>query len=768
MVEGRWTEFSYANYEFFRKHDESFQELCAFESNRHRLRIRVLDGSDGRDFRFARGKVVSGNYFSVLGVKPAVGRLLAPADDQLGAPGMAVMSYAYWHSQYNEDRSVVGRVLEVNGAPFTIVGVAAKGFSGESAYSEDLWFPLASYATVALHEPVLQDKSTYWLNLMGRLRPGVSIRQASAAANVELRELLQAEAGPQPSDRYQRAMAGSYIGLVPGARGISLLRSQYSQALEILMAVAGLVLLIACANVANLLLSRGSARTREISVRLALGASRGRLVRQLFTEGLLLAGLGGLAGLVAAKWGAQALFTTVMGAGSTVNVFGSGSVLLFLLSVSTLSAILFGIAPAIGASRAELSASMKGIGAAKAISRGWLGGANTLVVFQVAMALPLLIGAGLFVRTLEKLMAQQLGFSEGRVLVARVDPQIAGYAAEELPLFYESLREGMSSLPGVTSVTFDSTTPMGGGESTVNISIEGRGTKDSSGATETSGEETAHVVEVGERYFETIGTPILLGRDISAEDIQEKRQVAVINQTMARRYFGGKSPIGRRYCHGSPFDPRKAVEIVGVAADARYYSLRDDIPPMVFNATAEFRRGGYLVLRGAGNTTAIITEASKRATELAPRLPPLRVFPLRDQVQDQLRQERTVVDFSSAFGALALLLACVGLYGTMAYRVSLRTGEIGVRMALGAQRVNVMWLVMRESALLLVVGLPIGVLLALGSTRFVRSQLFGLSASDPLTIASAAGALAVIAMIAAYLPARRAMNVDPVVALRNE
>jgi predicted permease len=429
-----------------------------------------------------------------------------------------------------------------------------------------------------------------------------------------------------------------------------------------------------------------------------------------------------------------------------------------------LSGILFGLAPALSAGRSDLSASMKGAGRPKAISFS-RGSANALVVFQIAMALPLLIVCGLFARTLENLMAQKLGFSDDQVLVARINPHVAGYTSAELPVLYQTLLSGLSSLPGVVSCTFDATTPLGGSESAGNISFQGS-SKGASG--DKSDEASAHIDKVGERYFETLGTPILLGRDISPEDIREKRRVAVINQTMAQQYFGKSSPLGQRYSKGSPFDPNRAFEIVGVSADARYYSLRAAIPATAFDAEVPLDREASLILRVVGNPTAIRAQASKRIGELATRLPPVRVVPLRNQVEDQFQQDRAVVDLSSVFGGFALVLASIGLYGTMSYRVSRRTNEIGVRMALGAQRSYVLWLVMRESAILVAFGLPTGALLALASTRLIRNQLFGLSPSDPFTIVLAASVLAGIAMIAGYIPARRAMKVDPMVALRYE
>ncbi len=767
-MSGRWFEFTYHDYEFFRDHNESFREICAFESNRHTIRIRALDSGSPAGTEFARGKVVSGNYFSLLGVQPTAGRLLSPSDDRPGAPNVAVMSYAYWHRRYNNDSSIVGRTLEINAAPFTIVGVAPPEFFGESMNTEDFWFPLIAHPQVARHKPVFEDTTYYWLNMMGRLKLGVTLHQAQVAVNIELRQLLLADAGPKPSLRYQRSLANSHIQLAPGALGISYLRSKYSQPLHVLLAVVAFVLLIACANVANLLLSRAAAREREIAVRLAVGASRGRLVRQLLTESVLLSSMGGLLGILGAWWGAKFLFTMVAGNGFPVHISENSTVLGFTLLISLVAGILFGLAPAMGASRQDLANSMKGNVDPASVSFRKFASANCLVVLQIAMALPLLVGAGLFARTPQNLLSEDLGFREDRVLVAYIEPETAGYSPEQVDVLYPSLLEGISAIPGVLSATLDSTTPMGGHESATNISIQGPSAPHPEKSGAPYDDMGAHMVDVGARYFETLGIPIFLGRDISPEDIQQNRRVAVINQTMARKYFAGVSPIGQQYCSGSPFQPDRASEIVGVAADARYYSIREAIPPTAFNALAQIRGGAYIVIRSAGDPTRIEAEAPHVIASLGTLLPSTSVVPLRNQVQDRFKQDRTVAGLSVTFGGLALILACIGLYGTMAYRVSRRTREIGIRVALGAQRSGVLWLVMKECALLVTAGFGIGIPLTLASMRVIASQLFELSPMDPLTIALVSVILVIVAAIAGFVPARRAIRVDPMVALKYE
>ncbi len=754
--------FSYSEYLYFQGQNEPFRDLCAFESESNRPRIRLASAGANSPPEFAHGKVVSGNYFSVLGVNPAAGRMLSPEDDRPGASPVAVMSYAYWQRRFHGDPSVVGRAMEVNGSPFNVVGVAAPEFFGESVKREDFWFPIVAQPQVTLSDSLLDNNDSYWLNFMGRLKPGVTRQQAQAIVGVQLHQILAEQAGSHPSADDLFTMNNAYIRLAPGGEGISYLRFRYSQSLHILMAVAGLVLLIACANVANLLLSRAAAREKEISVRLALGASRGRLIRQLLTESALLACLGGALGILLAQRAATILFTVVAGNGTPLKVSPNLAVLAFTTSISLLAGITFGLVPALRANRTDIAASMKGAVRARTASGLHLGFANGLVVFQVAASLPLLIGAGLFLRTLQNLMAQELGFEDERVLVAEIaSPQIAGYSPDQLPALYQSLLGRVQAIPGVHSATLDSSSPFGGHNSSGDFSIEGR-------APQPGQKMIAWRVQVGARYFETMGIPMLLGRDITPEDIQENLSVAVINQTMARQYFPGENPIGKKYCEGSPFSADKASEIIGVAGDARYYSFRDQIPPMIFTAASQLPRGGSIVVRAAGDPKSLEVAIRGAVREVSTILPVPSVDFLGEQVHNELLPVRTVAELSSTFGALALLLACTGLYGTMAYRVARRTNEIGIRMALGAQRSNILWLILKDCLLLSILGLVIGVPLALAGTRLIASQLFKLSPMDPLTVAFAGFVMIAVALLACWIPARRAMRVDPMVALRYE
>jgi len=769
LPRGAWYRFSYHNYLFFRDHDDSFTDLAAFDTSRYALKIQTPGSSAGAHAEFGHGKVVSGNYFSVLGVKPAAGRMLSPDDDRPRAPAVAVMSYAYWHQRYSDDPSVVGRVIEVNDAPITVVGVAGPDFFGESTQSEDFWFPLVAQPRINRQANRFEDRGVYWLNFVGRLRPGVTLEKAQAAVNVQLLQMLQTDAGSHPSDSDKRALSDMHIELAPGDRGLSILRTEYSQPLHILMAIAGLVFLIVCANVANLLLSRGAAREREVAVRLTVGASRGRLVRQFLTESVLLSVLGGAIGVVLARWCAKTLFLIVAGSGYPVQFSENTRVLCFAVLISMAAGFLFGLAPAIGASRQDFAMAMKGDNRARRKSLFGLGGANTFVILQIAAAVPLLVGTGLLARTLQKLTSEDLGYHEDHVLLTYIDTYTAGYTPKQLPALYQSLLARISALPGVRAVSFGSEEPFGGSTHTSNISFEGL----ASPSAGTPSEMMAHIDDsVGPNYFETLGIPILRGRDISSDDIEEGRRVAVINETLARKYLPGADPVGMKYCTDDPCPADQAYEIVGVAADARYYSLRDAVPPIAFNANppadAHISRARYIVIRATGDPRVIEAEAPKIIAATADQLPTASVVPLHDQVLGSLRQDRIVTGLVGAFGGLGLLVACIGLYGTMAYRVARRTREIGIRMALGAQQSNVLRDVIKESSILFGTGLLIGILLAVSMTWIIASRLFGVSSMDPVTMALAAGCLTVVAGIATAIPARRATRVDPMVALRYE
>jgi predicted permease len=756
---GLWFAFSNQDFAYFRDHNESFKELCALQSRTDELEIRAAGASGPANS--ARGNLVSGNFFSFLGLSPAAGRLFSPEDDRPQAPPAVVLNYAYWTSKFHNDPSAIGQVIEINGTAFTIIGVAPRDFSGVGYTAPNLWLPLAFQPQVTLSAPYSNDPHEYWLNIIARLEPGVSLRQAQAAVNIQLKQELRAQSRRETAQEIEK----SEIELAPGAGGISYLRYTYSEALHILMAIAGTVLLIVCANVANLLLSRSSAREKEISIRLAIGASRNRLIRQLLTESFLLAVCGGALGILVARWGAQALIILVTGSSSVIKASIDAPVLIFTAAVSITAGILFGLVPALRASRVDLVAPMKGS------AGGGLrfGLANGLVVFQIAVSLVLLIGAGLFLRTVQKLAGQDPGFDEDHVVLARIDPQKAGYKPEQTPALYRALIDRLETLPGVRYATVAYSGPLDDDTWSSNFSIEGMPERTA---------QRPHVLKelVGPNYLATQGIPIISGRDIGPQDAAGTPLVTVINEAMAKKFFADVNPIGRRFSLGSSFKSQEAMTIIGVAANARYYSLREAVPPMEFCAAlqlpdesshnAAFAR--LVEVRTAGDPSALAAEIRGAVAQVAVNLPVTRVNTLRQQVRAVLKHNLDAAKLSAAFAALALLLACIGLYGTMAYRVSRRTNEIGIRITLGAQRTNVFWLVMKECLTLVAIGLAIGVPVALAATQVIASQLFGIRATDPLTFGGVAILLLAVALAACYIPAQRAMRVDPMIALRYE
>jgi predicted permease len=765
---GHWYAFSYPDYLHFRERNESFQDLCAFQEGRNRVRVHMAGAKAGSSMEWARGKLVSGNYFELLGVRAILGRTLAAEDDRSETLPAMVVSYAYWKRRFNSDTSLVGKVLEINDLPLTIVGVAPPEFFGESFNSiPDFWLPISMQPQVMQRSSILYDSSAHWLNIMGRLRAGVKRQQAQTGVSMQLRQMLSAQAGSKIPADIRQDIDSSYIQFTPGDKGISALRVQYSEPLQILMAVVGLTLLIACANVANLLLSRASAREKEISVRLALGASRARLTRQLLTESVLLALLGGAFGVLFAQWGAGILLSRVAGNGTPLRVSPNIIVLSFTAAVSVLAGILFGIFPALRASRADLHAVMKGAGPAPGVAGLRLGFANGLVIFQIAASLVLIVSAGLFLRTLMNLMSQELGFDKGHVLIVGMDPRVAGHTPDQMNSLNRLLLERLEALPGVRSVSYEYTSPLSGSESSGAFSIEGMPPRPHK-------EMGLHRNAVGPHYFETVGIPILLGRGIEPRDSEGAPHVAVVNQAMVNKFLAGQNPIGKRFSEGGPdFDGKKAFEIVGVSADARFYSLREQVPPMAFVSASQLEGSDYVFgrdidIRATGDPRTLETDVRRVIGQAAPGLPLTSVRPLEEQVSGHLALDRTITGVSSTSSGLGLLLACIGLYGTMSYRVSRRTSEIGIRMALGAQRGNVLWTVMRECLFLIGIGLLVGVLLALTVTRMIANQLFNLSPMDPLTMALAAFFLAAVGAIAGFAAARRASCVDPVVALRYE
>ncbi len=758
--------YSYPAWEYFRDHNESFQSLCAFRQGDDLLAMRAGGPSEGQRREQVRVHLVSGSYFAVLGVRAAAGRLLTVQDDMPTASPSAVINYDFWRRRFNLDGSVIGKTVDLNGIVFTIVGVTPREFFGERVRTPpDFWLPLCWQPQVLQREPWFASQDVYWLDLMGRLKPGVTMKFAQATLNTQLHQFYTAQAGSRLTPERQQQIQSARIQLKPGARGISGTRFVYSEPLHVLMAVVALVLLIACANVATLMLARASTRRQELFVRLALGAGRSRLIRQLLTESLLLALFGALAGGVLAWWGVHALVAMVP-LPSVVKVKPDLLVLGFTLAVSVLTGVLFGLLPALRSSKMGLTG-----GATVRSSAPGRGStfkpAYTLVVLQVAVSSVLLVGAALLTHSLLDLERQDPGYNYQNVLLVSPGFQLAGVPPGELLPLYRQIQERLSSLPGVNSAGMARFSPVSGITSSGNFSLEGYDPP--------AGKDmNVYKLEVGPGFFEALGIPLLLGRPIGPQDTPNSPLVAVVNQTFVQEYLPNQNPIRRRMCMGAPFEAPGA-EIIGVAADSKYYNLREKPKPMAFfslwQAEADKHLSlyaGVLIVRTSQDPSGAIAEVRRVISETDSQLPILGVQTLHEKIYESLDQERMITRSCSFFGLLALLLACIGLYGTMAYSVARRTNEIGIRMALGAQRSRILWLFLRDSVALVVLGLTLGLPLAMGATHWIKTLLFGLPAIDWVAISGAIVLMVAVSALAAYLPARRATKVDPMVALRYE
>ncbi|HEX2269127.1 MAG TPA: ABC transporter permease [Pyrinomonadaceae bacterium] len=776
------TSFAYQSYQRMREQQGPISDLFAFGS------VSLNVSADGRS-DLASGQAVTGNYFTGLGVQPFLGRTLTDEDDKPGVTPVAVLSHRYWEERFGSDNSIVGKQINLNNVAFIVIGVTPPGFDGTMGVgsSQDVTVPLQTEPLLHVdrQRSNLSGAGVWWLRLMGRLKPGATAEQAQAQLEnafhqsvVEHRAARQAQATTAGGNRIADLDPKQYPRLFadPGGQGEMYRRRYYAPSLYLLLGVVGLVLLIACANVANLLLSRAASRQKEIGLRLALGASRRRLIRQLLTESVLLSVLGGAFGILFAIWIKDGLLAVSDWGGRGMRALEpqlDWRVLGFTIALSLITGIVFGLAPAWRTTKLDLTPALKESGrASSAVHRSWL--SRGLVVFQVALSLLLLVGAGLFVRTLVNLQRVDPGFNMQNLLVFEVFPGLIGYKDEQLRHVYQQISERVEGVPGVQAVTFSRMALLAQGSSSSSVFLREdlNQTPDSEGRIKPRGEGYRHVVR--ENFLEAMGIPLLQGRTFTSHDSVNTPKVAVVNQTFVNKFLPNENAIGKRFT----FDTSKPdeIEIIGVAKDAKYARQRDEIPPTVYQSFRQERplQSGTFEVRTEGDPAAVAAAVRQALKEVEPNLPVGRMITQIEQADETLRMERLFAKLLTLFGLLAQQLAAIGLFGVLAYMVSQRTHEIGIRMALGAQRSNVMRMIVRQGMVLAGLGVVLGLIGAYVLTKYLESwvklsdMLFGVNVSDPFTYGLIAVLLSVVALIACYVPARRATKVDPLVALRNE
>jgi predicted permease len=756
---GSFVLYSYPLYEHLRDRTPEFTDLAAFESYLSDLSIRRPGDSAAEPYK---GEFVSGNYFAMFGIRAFAGRLLEPPDDSSGAARVAVMNYQTWQQDFGLDPLVIGSTLNINGVPYTIAGVTPPRFYGDTLRSDppDFWLPLVAEPNARLHNANLD-----WLYLLGRLRPEFAPEHVQARLTVELQAWLSSHREVIP-ERDWKDIARQHVRLMPAAHGVAQLQTNYATGLRLLLTLSALLLLIACANIANLLLARGSANRSQTAVRLALGAPRSRLIKQMFTESILLALAGGAAGLYVAYAGTHAILLLAFRGAHYIPIDAGPSVsaLGFALFLSLATGIVFGIAPAWMASRSDPASALRGAGRSTG-DRSSIA-QRPLVIVQFAFSIVLLIGAGLVTQSLRNLEHQNFGFvTEGRLIV-NIDPSLAGYTPDTLYGLYQRLQHTLPQIPGVLSASLSGYSPLGGNNWNERVYIEGK---------PPDYRWTAPSWDrVGPLYFETIGTRLLRGRTIDERDTPAGRHVAVINETFALRFFPNENPIGQRFGMGDA-NHSGDYEIVGIVEDAKYQDTRSPayatfFLPLLQTPSGEQLRGwvGAIELHVAGKPENLESGVRKTLADVDPNLTVLNTVSFGEQVARNFNQERLIARLAELFGLLALILACVGLYGVTAYAVARRTNEIGIRMALGADRRSILGLVLRNALTQLALGLAIGVPVALAAGRVLADQLYGVKSYDPMILGLAAMILAACGLLAASVPARRATRVDPIVALHYE
>src|SRR5580704_12457787 len=773
-LQDNWSLFSYDKYKMFRDNTPGFVELAAFQAGHDLIGVRRPGASEAA--RSMRSEFVSGNYFALFGIGPYAGRVITPDDDRKGAPPVAVISYRAWQQQFGGDPSIVGGSLTLNGQPFTVVGIAPAAFFGDRLTDPAaFWIPITAEPLIDGPGAIIDFPQQDWLDVIGRITPGADPKQIGAHMQVELQQwLLSPIAQLQPGER--DSVAKQTLRLAPGGAGVQQLRDEYLSSLHLLMWISALVLAIACANVANLLLVRATTRKLQTSIRAALGAPPSRQIRQVLTESIVLAVLGGIAG-VAIAYGGTHLILRLAFQNTYVAIHASPSlpVLAFTFAVAVLTGILFGVAPAWITANAAPADALRGAGRSSGSSGGWT--QKSLVIAQAALSLVLLSAAGLLTQSLRNMQGQHFGFETPNRYILHIDPTMAGYKSAQLEPLYRQLHDSLATIPGVGQVSFSLYSPMEGDNWGETIYIEGQAPPPPD-----SNQNGASWLRVSAGYFETLGTKIVQGRSINEQDSATSRRVAVVNQAFAKHFFQDDNPLGKHFgyidqSHAGDF------EIVGVTEDTEYREPTRKIPPMYFLAETQsvtFDNPRFIAfedrshelnaveLRTLGKVTGLEAQVRHALADVNPDLAVIDFVSFGEQVDNNFSRQKLIAKLTSMFGLLALVLASVGLYGVTAYSVERRTNEIGIRMALGADRSNILKLVLRGALVQMGIALAIGIPVTIAAGHAMAAQLFGIKPYDPRILLVASAVLAFAAFVAAAVPARRAATLDPIRALRVE
>lgn len=772
-----WDDFSYSLYLKIKQETPEFEDLAAIQSGISNANVRR--SGDNSPARPLHSEYVSGTYFDTLGIGPGLGRVLHPSDDRAGAPPAAIMSYRAWQNYYANDPSVVGSTFTINGTPITVVGVAPAQFFGDRLTDTppDFWFPLATEPLMHSDNTMLDKPNLHWLYLVGRVKPGVAPGQLGSKVTVEVQQWLNSGEGASTvGDGDRTRIAKQKVLALPAAGGVATLARDTEKGLRLLMALSGLVLLIACANIANLLLARGAARKMQTSIRLAVGAWRMRLVRQLLTESVVLAVLGGAAGLAVAYLGTRSILAIAFQGSDfiPINPEPSTPVLLFSFGLSLLTGVVFGVAPAWISSHADPAEALRG--ASRSTTHGATFAQKMLVVAQAALSLVLVAGAVLMVQSLRRLQHQNFGFQSDHRYIVRIGRAFHDYSPEKREGAYRELQQKMNSIPGVITSSYSMYSPMEGNNWSSSVYMPGR--------THLTGEhgDYASWLRIGPDYFETIGTRLVRGRTIGEQDTPTSTRVAVVNERFAKKFFQDEDPIGKHFGHSDP-KHTSDFEIVGVVEDTKYqdthgpayatfflpylqhvqYSDPADIGGEASSQTIE-----TVELHVAGTPANLESTVRRELAQLDPDMTVQKFMTFDEQVGEALNQERLLARLTALFGILALTLASVGLYGVTSYTVEQRTREIGIRVAVGATRANVVAMVLKGAFRQVAIGLAIGIPLALLAGWLISNQLFEVKGHDPVALGLAAVLLAVCALIAGLIPAKRAAAIEPMQALRTE